>query len=108
MVYPETKSKSVIQKITSWIPFFKAEKDEELVIPHHDLMQKKCLQIYLEKHQNVLYTCELSTEFNIIKIAEDIVDIFNQLFFQPICHVHWDVWRADSLPEVSELFRYCA
>ena len=103
MVYPETKSKSVIQRITGWIPFLKADKEEQLVIPHHESMQNKCLQIYLEMHQKILCTCELTTKFNIISIAEDIVGIFKQLFLQLIYHEQADAWKADSLPEVSEL-----
>lgn len=71
-----------------------------MTVPHHEIMQQKCLHIYLETYDKILCNCELSAELNIIKVAEDVVGIFEQLFNQQICHQYQETWEARDLPEV--------
>ena len=101
MVYPEAKAKTVVQRagaFFSWV--LHIGQGEEMTVPHHDLMQKECLHIYLETYHKILCQCELSAELNIIRVAEDVVGIFKQLFNQQICHQSQETWEARDLPEV--------
>ena len=103
MVYPEVQSRTAIQSIgafLSWV--MTAGKEEEITVPHHESMQKKCLHIYLEKYNKILCLYELSMELNITRVAEEIVCIFKQLFTQQTYHQVSDTWTAKDLPEVCE------
>jgi len=104
MAYPETKGKSVVFKAWDTIKsfFVQAEKQKQLVVPTHEEMQEICLHIDLEEYKNILRNCELSRQFNIIRVAEEVLHIFYQLCLSKL-HYHSDVhcWRAKVLPEVS-------
>jgi len=103
MAYPETKGKlKAWNTIKSF--FGQVEKQNQLAVPTHELMQEKCLHIYLEKYNKILCDCELSRQLDITRIAEEVLHIFRQLCFQKIHH-HFTVysWRAKFLPEVSTI-----
>lgn len=106
MAYPETKGKSVA--LRAWDTFksffVQVEKQSQLVVPTPELMQEKCLHIYLEKYNKILCDCELSRQLNITRIAEEVLHIFRQLCC-PDIHHHSTMyyWTARALPEVSTI-----
>ena len=104
MAYPETKGKSFAIKFLDAFKslFVETEKQKELVVPNHEVMQEKCLNIYLEKYNKILRNCDLSHQHSITRVTEEVFHIF-QLLYLPRIHHHSDVhyWRAKLLPEVS-------
>lgn len=105
MAYPQSKTKPIIERVWESIrrrlPGGSDDKKAELQIPSHQLMQKKCLQIYLEKHRKMLCECLLSPELNIVQTANGINVIFEQLRRQKIYKGISHVWNADNLTMVK-------
>ena len=100
MAYPETKGKSVWHAIKS--VYSQTEKQKQLVVPTHDEMQEKCLQIYLQNHNKILRNCDLLHQLNITRVASEVFHIFYQLWLQNVCQqVTVVFFKAETLPEVS-------
>lgn len=98
MLYPETKTKSIVIRTLN---FFVGSKEDTLVVPDHDSMQEKAIYVYLDTYRTNLVECELSPYMNIVQIAERITFIFKQLYEQKISESREDVWRANKLPQVN-------
>ena len=102
MVYPETKTKKLITKVWNYIVGSRSSSNEgALVIPDHDSMQEKAMEVYLDTYRKKIVGLELSSHLNIVQIAKEITYIFKQLYEQKISESREDVWRAGKLPQVK-------
>ena len=69
--------------------------------PNHDEMQKKCLDVYLTSHKEIIRDCELSpSQSNIFQAAKGIVHIFRQLYTQKLYQYGTYDWISHQLPKV--------
>ena len=79
---------------------------DEYSIPNYDLMQEKCLLLYLKMYYNLLSDCKLKSHLNVVDTAAEIVLLYNQLFQQTIAlnGESFETPRiAKKLPEVCRL-----
>ena len=103
MAYPETKTKGVFVKAWDALKDMVGKgSPDELIIPDHTAMQTMALNVYLEKYEKVLVDCQLSPQFNIIRLSEKVEYIFRQLYAQ-LMSTRDNPWIATGLPEVCIL-----
>ena len=100
MAYPSIKSDGMITQAVKLVTFGKWGSSDKIVVPDHNSMQSRSLEMYLERYANDLSTCKIS---NISTVTEEIIHIYKSLK-DPYVMVNENnsvLWQANALHKVS-------
>ncbi len=102
MAYPYIKPESMITRAVKLVTFGKWGSSDKIVVPDHNSMQSRSLEMYLERYANDLSTCKIS---NMAVVTEEVMHIYQSLkdpyvMSDPVLRNDPFIWRANDLPKV--------